>query len=47
MKPFTPAWKMFFFTAKPCFMNHVIKGGILALIVLCFYAVITLVGSAL
>jgi len=37
----------FLYGTKPYVMKHVVKGGILAFVVLCLYAVITVIASAL
>jgi len=37
----------FLYGTKPYIMKHVVKGGILALVVICLYAFITVVASAL
>jgi hypothetical protein len=37
----------FLYGIKLCFMKHVIKGGILAFVVICLYAFITVIASAL
>jgi len=37
----------FLYGIKPYNMKHVVKGGILAVVVICLYAFITVVASAL
>ena len=38
---------LFLYGIKPYIMKHVVKGGILAFVVLCLYAFITVIASAL
>jgi hypothetical protein len=37
----------FLYDIKPYIMKHVVKGGILAVVVICLYAFITVIASAL